>query len=106
MTHRVQLHLAVGFRFRGIVLQNSKVVWLQIYRENTKQEAIADSYNLSHVTEVACKFSVGGEVPHIVIRKSRLQDAELLITSAKRLLQHYRGKADLARCPLPSHSRE
>ena len=59
MAHRVQLHLVVGFRFRGIVLQNSKVVWLQIYRENTKQEAIADSYNLSRVTEVACKFSVG-----------------------------------------------
>ena len=59
MAHRVQLHLVVGFRFRGIVLQNSKVAGLQICRENTKQEAIADSYNLSRVTEVACKFSVG-----------------------------------------------
>jgi hypothetical protein len=59
LAHRVQLHLVVGFRFRGIVLQNSKVAGLQICRENTKQEAIADSYNLSRVTEVACKFSVG-----------------------------------------------
>ena len=49
----------VGFRFRGIVLKNSKIAGLQICRENMKQEAIADSYNLSRVTEVACKFSVG-----------------------------------------------
>ena len=44
----------------------------------------------------------GDEVPYLLTRKSRLQAAEFLITSAKRLLQHYRGKADLA-CPLPSH---
>ncbi len=32
---------------------------LRICRENTKQEAIADSYNLSRVTEVASEFGVG-----------------------------------------------
>jgi len=42
-----------------IVLQKSKIAGLQIYRKNTKQEAIADSYNLSRAIEVACKFSVG-----------------------------------------------
>ena len=31
----------------------------------------------------------GDEVPHILTRKSRPQAAEFLITSAKRLLQHY-----------------
>jgi hypothetical protein len=40
--------------FGGIVLQKSKVAGLRIFRENTKREAIADSYNLNRVTEVAC----------------------------------------------------
>jgi len=38
------------------VLQKSKVAGLRISRENTKREAIADSYNLNRVTEVACEF--------------------------------------------------
>jgi hypothetical protein len=42
----------------GIVLQKSKVAGLRIFRENTKREAIADSYNLNRVTEVACEFNV------------------------------------------------
>jgi hypothetical protein len=42
-----------------ILLQKSKVAGLRISRENAKQEAIADSYNLSRVTEVADEFSVG-----------------------------------------------
>lgn len=33
MAYRVQLHLVVGFRFRGIVLKSSKVAGLQICRE-------------------------------------------------------------------------
>jgi hypothetical protein len=41
-----------------IVLQKSKVAGLRIFRENTKREAIADSYNLNRVTEVACEFNV------------------------------------------------
>jgi hypothetical protein len=44
--------------FGGIVLQKSKVVGLQIFRENTKRETIADSYNLNRVTEVAYEFNV------------------------------------------------
>lgn len=28
------------------------------FRENTEREAIADSYNLNRVTEVACEFNV------------------------------------------------
>src|SRR2546428_243033 len=38
-------------------------------------------------------LSSGDEVPHIFTRKSRLQPAEFLITSAKRLLQQYRHEA-------------
>ena len=41
-----------------IVLQKSKVAGLRIFRENTKQEAIADSYNLNRITEAACEFDV------------------------------------------------
>jgi hypothetical protein len=44
--------------FGVIVLQKSKVAGLRISRENTKREAIADSYNLNRVTEVACEFNV------------------------------------------------
>jgi len=39
-----------------IVLQKSKVAGLRIFRENTTRAAIADSYNLNRVTEVACEF--------------------------------------------------
>jgi hypothetical protein len=39
-----------------ILLQKSKVAELRIFRENTKREAIADSYNLIRVTEVAYEF--------------------------------------------------
>ncbi len=42
----------------GIVLQKSKVAGPQIFRENTEREAIADSYNLNRVTEVACEFTL------------------------------------------------
>ena len=41
-----------------IVLQKSKVVGCRIFRKNTKRKAIANSYNLNRVTEVACEFSV------------------------------------------------
>jgi hypothetical protein len=39
-----------------ILLQKSKVAELRIFRENTKREAIADSYNLIRVAEVAYEF--------------------------------------------------
>jgi hypothetical protein len=41
---------------RRILLQKSKVAGLKIFRENIKQRAIADSYDLNRVTEVACEF--------------------------------------------------
>jgi hypothetical protein len=37
----------------------------------------------------------GDEVPHVLTRKSRLQPAEFLITSVKRLLQHNRHFCDM-----------
>jgi hypothetical protein len=42
--------------FRAIVLQKSKVAGLKIFRENTKQQAIADSYDLNRVAEVPCEL--------------------------------------------------
>jgi hypothetical protein len=43
-------------RFTWIVLQKSKVAGLKIFRENTKQRAIVDSYDLNRATKVACEF--------------------------------------------------
>jgi hypothetical protein len=43
----------------GILLQKSKVAGRLIFREITKREAIADSYGRTHISEVACEFSVG-----------------------------------------------
>ena len=40
------------------MLQKSKVAGLRIFRENTKRKAIADSYNLIRVAEVAREFNV------------------------------------------------
>jgi len=42
-----------------ILLQKSKVAGRLIIREITKREAIADSYSLTHISEVACEFNVG-----------------------------------------------
>jgi hypothetical protein len=44
--------------FGGILLQKSKVARRLTYREITKREAIADSYSLTHISEVACEFNV------------------------------------------------
>jgi hypothetical protein len=41
-----------------IVLQKSKVAGPRFFRENKKQETIADSYDLNRVTEVACEFKL------------------------------------------------
>jgi hypothetical protein len=41
-----------------IVLQKSQVAGGRILRQNPKREAIADSYSLTRVTEVACEFNV------------------------------------------------
>ena len=43
-------------RYTPIVLQKSKVAGQRFFRENTKREAIDNSYNLNRVTEVACEF--------------------------------------------------
>jgi hypothetical protein len=43
--------------------------------------------------------SLCDEVPHIFIPKSHLEPREFLISSAKRLLQQYRHKADMPTAP-------
>jgi hypothetical protein len=47
----------------GILLQNSKVVAPQIFRESKKRETIADSYSLNRAAEVAGEFDARGPVP-------------------------------------------
>ena len=44
--------------FWQILLQKSQVAGRRIFRENMKQEAIADSYSLTRITEIACEFDV------------------------------------------------
>jgi hypothetical protein len=56
--------------FGVIVLQKSKVAALRIFRENTKRESIADSYNLNRVTEVACEINVGRRGPSHLYTKA------------------------------------
>ena len=41
-----------------ILLQKSKVAEPRIFRENTKREAITDSYDLNRTVEVAGEFNV------------------------------------------------
>jgi len=48
-----------GVGLGPIVLQKSKVAGLRIFAKNLKREAIADSYDLNRVTEVAYEFNVG-----------------------------------------------
>jgi hypothetical protein len=61
LSARVSVHrrtLAGAAALPPIVLLKSKVADLRIFRENTEREAIADSYNLNRVTEVACEINV------------------------------------------------
>jgi len=73
-------------------LQKSKVAGRLIFRENTKREAIADSYNLNRVTEVTCEFNVRRRGPPHLYAKAAPVARRILIISAKRLLQQYRVK--------------
>jgi hypothetical protein len=41
-----------------IVLQKAKIAGRRIFLENTKWEALADSYELHRITEVSCEFNV------------------------------------------------
>jgi hypothetical protein len=45
-------------RYWPILLQKSKVAGRRIFREITKREAIADSYSVTDISEVACEFNV------------------------------------------------
>jgi hypothetical protein len=47
---------------------------------------------------VAASLSSGNEVPHIFTRKSHVRPKEIVITSAKRLLQQNLPGGDLSRC--------
>jgi hypothetical protein len=57
-TIRRPLAKAIGVCFGSIVLQKSKVAGPRFFGENTKREAITDSYNLNRIAEVAGEFNV------------------------------------------------
>src|SRR6516165_7074077 len=50
-------------------------------------------------------LSSGDEVPHIFTRKSRVQPKEILITSAKGLLQQHRPQAVISPIKIPQRSK-
>jgi hypothetical protein len=52
------LRRTIGFRDGPILLQKSKVAEPRFFREKTKRKAIADSYDLNRIAEVACEFNV------------------------------------------------
>jgi hypothetical protein len=54
-----------------ILLQKSQVAGQRIFRENPEPEAIADSYNLTRITEVACEFNVKAMRSLTSLRESR-----------------------------------
>jgi hypothetical protein len=65
--------------------QKSNVAGLKIFRENAKQRAIADSYDLNRVTEVACEFCVRPLDPSHLVHESRAQGLAEFWSSAKKL---------------------
>src|SRR5216683_420805 len=79
-----------------IVLQNSQNAERLIFREKTKQATIADQCASNPLPESPVSLTHGGVVPHIIIRSSRLRLGEFESHAAKRLLQHYLPKANLA----------
>jgi hypothetical protein len=92
-----------------ILLQKSKLATVRIFGETLKREAVDDSYNLSHVTEVAYESARGDEVPHISTRKPSLRPSEFLMPSAKRLLQQNplrsRHRQPAPACPFGANKR-
>jgi hypothetical protein len=84
--------------YAGIVLQNSKVAAVQIFGENLKRKEVDDSHSFSRATEVAHEFGARRRGPSDHYTKNA-PAPEFLTPPAKRLLQHYRGKADLPVAP-------
>jgi hypothetical protein len=73
VAHGPKRHFAAtqqSLAFGGILLQKSKVAGLRIFRENTKREATADSYNLNRVAEVAGGFDVRRRGPSHLYTKA------------------------------------
>ncbi len=57
-------------RYWQIALQKSKVAGSRFFRENTKREAIADSYRRNRVVEVAGEFNVRRRGPSHLCTKA------------------------------------
>ena len=64
----------------SILLQKSKVAGRLIFREITKLEAIADSYSVTHIREVACEFNVRRRGPPHLYTK--------IASAARRIFDH------------------
>jgi hypothetical protein len=53
-----------------ILLQKSEIEVRRIFREDTRQEAIADSYSLARLAEVACEFNERRRGPSYLYTKT------------------------------------
>ena len=69
------------------------------FRENTKGKQSPIRITSFALPKSPMSLTRGDEAPHVLTRKSRLQPAEFLITSAKRLLQH--NHPDSRHCSAP-----
>jgi hypothetical protein len=79
-----------------ILLQKSQIAEQQFSREKTRQ-AVTINLASGFLPKSPVSSSLRDEVPHIFIPKLHLEPREFLISSAKRLLQQYQHKADMAK---------
>ena len=84
------------FCFVPIVSQKSKIAGLRILAKNPNREAIADTYNFNHVTEVAYEFNELRCEPLKSLHEIRIGSPQnFFSTSAKRLLQHNLPRSEI-----------
>jgi len=67
------------FSFVPIALQKSKFAGIRIFAKNPNREAIADTYNFNHVTEVAYEFNVRQCAPLTSLHEIRISSPHPLI---------------------------
>src|SRR3984893_775371 len=87
-----------------ILLQKSKVAGRRIFREITKREAIADSYSVTHNSEIACECNVRrGGPPHPYTKRtsaaSRISNHQCKTTFATESTQSDTSPLSIAALP-------
>jgi len=81
-----------------IVLQKSKVAGRRIFRENPKREALADSYDLNRITEVACEFNVRRWGPSHLYTKAAPAARRIFDSQCKKTFATISANSRLMQC--------